>query len=91
MLALQQLSVAYQQSPVVKQISLELPRGDIGCLLGPSGSGKTTVLRAIAGFEPVSQGEVWVDGELMSAVNRMVNPDQRQMGVVFQDYALFPV
>jgi iron(III) transport system ATP-binding protein len=90
MLALQQLSVAYQQSPVVKQISLELPRGDIGCLLGPSGSGKTTVLRAIAGFEPVSQGEVWVDGELMSAVNRMVNPDQRQMGVVFQDYALFP-
>jgi iron(III) transport system ATP-binding protein len=90
MLALQQLSVAYQQSPVVKQISLELPRGDIGCLLGPSGSGKTTVLRAIAGFEPVSQGEVWVDGELVSAVNRMVNPELRQMGVVFQDYALFP-
>ena len=90
MLALQHLSVAYQQSPVVKQISLELPRGDIGCLLGPSGSGKTTVLRAIAGFEPVSQGEVWVDGELVSAVNRMVNPEQRQMGVVFQDYALFP-
>ena len=90
MLALQQLSVAYQQSPVVKQISLELPRGDIGCLLGPSGSGKTTVLRAIAGFEPVSQGEVWVDDELMSAVDRMVNPERRQMGVVFQDYALFP-
>lgn len=90
MLALQQVSVAYQQSQVVKAVSFTLQRGDIGCLLGPSGSGKTTVLRAIAGFEPVSQGQVQVDGEIISAVGLQQPPEQRQIGVVFQDYALFP-
>lgn len=90
MLALQQVSVAYQQSQVVKAISLTLQRGDIGCLLGPSGSGKTTVLRAIAGFEPVSQGEVRINDDVISAVDVMQNPEQRHIGVVFQDYALFP-
>ena len=90
MLQLQQVSVAYQTSQVVKAISFTLQAGEIGCLVGPSGSGKTSLLRAIAGFEPVSQGQLLVAGEVVSAVGRQQNPEQRQIGVVFQDYALFP-
>ena len=56
------LSIAYGKRAVVENFSMTLPRGTVGCLLGPSGCGKTTVLRAIAGFEPVSAGEVWLDG-----------------------------
>lgn len=90
MLQLQQVGVAYQSSQVVKAISFTLKGGEIGCLVGPSGSGKTSLLRAIAGFEPVSQGQVLVDGEVVSAPGIQQNPEQRQIGVVFQDYALFP-
>ncbi|MFN6970894.1 MAG: ABC transporter ATP-binding protein [Rheinheimera sp.] len=90
MLELENVSVAYQQSQVVKAISLSLQRGDIGCLLGPSGSGKTSVLRAIAGFAAISQGEVRVDGESLSVPGHQQSAERRQIGVVFQDYALFP-
>ena len=90
MLQLQQVSVAYQSSQVVKAISFALQAGEIGCLVGPSGSGKTSLLRAIAGFEPVSHGQVRVAGEVVSAQGVQQNPEQRQIGVVFQDYALFP-
>jgi len=90
MLQLQQVGVAYQSSQVVKAISFALNTGEIGCLVGPSGSGKTSLLRAIAGFEPVSHGQVWVGGEVVSAPGMQQNPEQRQIGVVFQDYALFP-
>ncbi len=81
---------AYGDTPVVRGLSLALPRGAIGCLLGASGCGKTTVLRCIAGFEPVSAGEIVLNGRVVSAPDRTVPPEKRRIGMVFQDYALFP-
>jgi iron(III) transport system ATP-binding protein len=62
----------------------------IACLLGASGCGKTTALRCIAGFEPVRSGTITLDGVVISAKNITVPPERRRIGVVFQDYALFP-
>ena len=84
------LSIAYGKRAVVENFSMTLARGTVGCLLGPSGCGKTTVLRVIAGFEPVSAGEVWLDGDLVSSPQHQVPPERRRIGMVFQDHALFP-
>ncbi|MSQ53465.1 MAG: ABC transporter ATP-binding protein [Betaproteobacteria bacterium] len=81
---------AYDKTEVVHGMSFRLQRGEIGCLLGPSGCGKTTVLRCIAGFEPVQAGEIRIAGEVVSAPGRTCAPEQRRIGMVFQDYALFP-
>jgi len=89
-LSLTAIAVAYGSKTVVHDFSLALPRGRIGCLLGPSGCGKSTVLRAIAGFEPLSAGDVRLDGEVVSDAHRTVPPEQRRIGMVFQDHALFP-
>jgi iron(III) transport system ATP-binding protein len=75
---------------IVHGLSFSLERGEIGCLLGPSGCGKTTVLRAIAGFESVTAGRIVLDGRELSRRNHTAPPENRQVGVVFQDYALFP-
>lgn len=90
MLTLHQIAVAYQSCLVVKDVSFSLQKGEIGCLVGPSGSGKTSILRAIAGFEAVAAGQVLLDGSLVSQPNWLLPAEQRQVGVVFQDYALFP-
>jgi len=76
--------------PVVDGFSLALDRGQIGCLLGPSGCGKTTALRCIAGLEGVQEGEIRLEGDVASRPGLTVPPEQRRVGVVFQDYALFP-
>ena len=75
---------------VVDGLSLALPQGDIGCLLGASGCGKTTVLRAIAGFEPVQAGRIALQGREIATATSALPPEQRRVGVMFQDYALFP-
>ncbi|MCR6662582.1 MAG: ABC transporter ATP-binding protein [Luteimonas sp.] len=75
---------------VVDELSLALPAGGIGCLLGASGCGKTTALRAIAGFEPVQAGRIVLDGALLSSVGHALPPEHRGVGMMFQDYALFP-
>jgi iron(III) transport system ATP-binding protein len=75
---------------VVDDLSLTLAAGEIGCLLGESGCGKTTILRAIAGFEPVLSGRILLNGTLMSSDTFHLPPEQRRIGMVFQDYALFP-
>src|SRR5690606_21328269 len=75
---------------VVDGLSLALARGEIGCLLGASGCGKTTVLRAIAGFEPLQAGTVALDDRLLSSAAQMLAPERRGVGMMFQDYALFP-
>jgi iron(III) transport system ATP-binding protein len=90
MLKLDQVSQAYGQRTVVKNLSFNLLPGQIGCLLGPSGCGKTTVLRCIAGFEPVAAGHIEIGGETVSSPARLTPPEKRQIGMVFQDYALFP-
>lgn len=89
-LALDQVSVSYGAKPVVENVSFSVREGDIACLLGPSGCGKTTLLRAIAGFEPLCAGSIALADALVSTAQASVAPEQRQLGMVFQDYALFP-
>ncbi len=84
------LHQAYNGAEIVRGLDFVLARGTIGCLLGPSGCGKTTVLRCIAGFEPLRAGRILLNGELVSGPGAMVPPECRHIGMVFQDYALFP-
>ncbi len=79
-----------QIKTVVDGFTMHVPAGRIVCLLGPSGCGKTTILRAIAGFEPVQAGDIQLDGHIISEPGRMVEPEHRRIGMMFQDYALFP-
>ena len=90
MLDLDSIAVAYGTTPVVRDLSLHLAEGEIGCLLGASGCGKTTVLRAIAGFEPLRAGTIRLAGDVVADQGHMLAPEARRIGVVFQDYALFP-
>ncbi len=80
----------YNGRRVLTNFSLTLARGEIGCVLGPSGCGKTTVLRCVAGFEKIAAGRIALNGEEVSRPGRTVPPEQRRVGMVFQDYALFP-
>ncbi len=80
----------YNGTEVVRGLDFTLPRGAIGCLLGPSGCGKTTVLRCIAGFEAIRAGSIQLNGILVSGPGAMLAPERRHIGMVFQDYALFP-
>ncbi|MSP98624.1 MAG: ABC transporter ATP-binding protein [Betaproteobacteria bacterium] len=89
-LQVRNLAQAYGMHAVVRDLSFTLERGSIGCILGPSGCGKTTLLRCIAGFEPIASGEIYLAGELVSRPGLLVPPEKRRIGMVFQDYALFP-
>ncbi len=75
---------------VVQGLSLRLERGQIGCLLGASGCGKTTVLRSIAGFEPLQRGRIELAGRCLATAQQGLPAEQRRVGMMFQDYALFP-
>jgi iron(III) transport system ATP-binding protein len=90
LLNLRNLACGYQDQRVVQDLNLHLNAGDIGCLLGSSGCGKTTTLRAIAGFEPVHEGDITLAGEVISRPGYTLAPEKRRIGMVFQDYALFP-
>ncbi|MEQ9725084.1 MULTISPECIES: ABC transporter ATP-binding protein [unclassified Pseudomonas] len=90
LLSLRNLGCGYGDQRIVQQLNLHLNAGEIGCLLGPSGCGKTTTLRAIAGFEPVLEGEIALAGEVISRPGFTLAPEKRRIGMVFQDYALFP-
>jgi iron(III) transport system ATP-binding protein len=81
---------AYDEVAVLRELTLTLERGHIACLLGSSGCGKTTVLRCIAGFEQLAAGEIRLNGEVVSRPGMLVPPERRRIGMVFQDYALFP-
>ena len=74
----------------VDDLSCNVSQGSLACLLGPSGCGKTTVLRAIAGFHPITRGEIRIGGHVMSKPGISVAPEKRRVGMVFQDSALFP-
>ena len=76
--------------PVLEGFDLALAEGEIGCLLGPSGCGKTTALRCIAGLEAAHEGEIAIRGQVVSKAGFTVPTEARRIGVVFQDYALFP-
>jgi iron(III) transport system ATP-binding protein len=96
LLSIKQLEIAYPSTEgphsisAVKDLNLELRQGEIGCLLGSSGCGKSTVLRAICGFEPVKAGEILLRNHIVSSPLIHIPPNQRRVGMVFQDFALFP-
>ncbi len=90
MLQVDQIQCHYDQQMVLKDVSFHVNEGDICCLLGPSGCGKTTALRAIAGFQRLSAGNITLNNNLISSSDRCLEPELRRIGMVFQDYALFP-
>lgn len=89
LLELNHISHAYGKQSVINELSFSLEAGQIACLLGASGCGKTTVLRCIAGFEPLQGGSIVLDADELSGSTH-IPPEKRQIGMVFQDYALFP-
>ncbi|MDM7859960.1 ABC transporter ATP-binding protein [Alteromonas sp. ASW11-36] len=92
MLTVRDLAISYatRNDKVLQNVTFHLEPGQIGCILGPSGCGKTTLLRAIAGFIQPLAGEIELDGKVVSSSNAMLPPNQRNIGMVFQDFALFP-
>ena len=84
------LDSGYDNLQVLNQVSFSLQPGQIGCMLGPSGCGKTTVLRAVAGFEPAWAGQILIDHTEVSSSRFCLPPEKRNVGMVFQDFALFP-
>jgi len=89
-LELQNLSKRYGDVRSVDAIGLAVARGEFICLLGPSGCGKTTTLRMLAGFLEPDAGEVRVNGQVISAPGSVVPPERRNMGMIFQSYAVWP-
>jgi len=80
----------YDGRLVVNDVSLRVMPGHLTCLLGPSGCGKSTTLRMIAGVEMQDAGEIWVDGNLVCNTVFRIPPERRHIGLMFQDFALFP-
>ena len=87
---LEGVSKAFGSLRAVREVSLEIERGELMAVLGPSGCGKTTLLRTIAGFERPDAGSVVVADDVVAGPGRFVPPERRRIGMVFQDYALFP-
>ncbi len=89
-LVLENLSTQYNGTAVIEGLNLTVAKDEIVCLLGASGCGKTTTLKAIAGLIEAQQGKVYIDGALVSDEQAFVAPEHRNIGMMFQDYALFP-
>ena len=89
-LEINHVTQSYGARAVLSDINFRLGSGTIACLLGASGCGKTTALRCIAGFERVVAGEIVINGQVASRAGYRLPPEARRIGMVFQDYALFP-
>ncbi|HZP09630.1 ABC transporter ATP-binding protein [Methyloceanibacter sp.] len=89
-LTFDEVSRRYGESLALDRVSLDIAPGEIVCLLGPSGCGKTTLLRIAAGVERPSGGRVLIDGQEVAGPDRFVPPEKRGVGLMFQDFALFP-
>ncbi|HXG75572.1 MAG TPA: ABC transporter ATP-binding protein [Gaiellaceae bacterium] len=90
MIRLDRVGKRFGDVAAVEEASLCVARGEVLALLGPSGCGKTTLLRLVAGFERPDAGTVEVGGRLVAGADAWVPPERRRVGMVFQDYALFP-
>ncbi|WP_111977378.1 ABC transporter ATP-binding protein [Algibacillus agarilyticus] len=80
----------YGQQKVLSGVDFTLNKGEILCLLGPSGCGKTTILKSVAGLLPISAGTIEINNKVVSRDNEMIPAEKRNLGMLFQDYALFP-
>jgi iron(III) transport system ATP-binding protein len=89
-LAVDDVSLSFGRVPALRGVSFTVAPGEVVCLLGPSGSGKSTLLRVIAGVERPSSGVVCIDGIAVASPGVFVPPEKRSVGMVFQDFALFP-
>jgi ABC-type Fe3+/spermidine/putrescine transport system ATPase subunit len=89
-LRLKDLTKHFGATVACDHVTLEVPGGEVLGILGPSGCGKTTLLRCLAGFETLTGGEIWLDEELVSSASRSTPPERRDIGMVFQSYALWP-
>ena len=89
-LILQGVSYHYNGTKVIHDLDLTVGKDEIVCLLGASGCGKTTTLKAIAGLIEAKQGSIFIDGKLVSDEQSFISPEHRNIGMMFQDYALFP-
>ena len=90
MLALENLNLSFDGENVINDVSFEVAEGELVCLLGPSGCGKTTILRLIAGLETAESGIVKINKKVVSSKDQFIPPHQRDIGLLFQDFALFP-
>ena len=89
-LTLDSISKSFSGQPIIRALNLDIEAGEIVCLLGPSGCGKTTLLRLIAGIEEPTSGRIMLDGREVAGSDVFVEPERRGIGLMFQDYALFP-
>lgn len=85
-----QIASCIGKNNILKNVSFDVQRESLTSILGPSGSGKTTLLNIIAGFQPICEGELLLNGKLVNSRGFSVAPDKRNVGMVFQDHALFP-
>jgi iron(III) transport system ATP-binding protein len=90
LISVEDVAVHYGDIAAVDAFSLNVAEGALVALVGPSGCGKTTVLRAIAGFEKPTRGTITIRGSVVTDTSTMVAPEHRNVGMVFQDFALFP-
>jgi iron(III) transport system ATP-binding protein len=90
MLKVNDITITYHNKVIVNNLSFYLLKGEIGCLLGPSGEGKTSILRAIAGLHQINQGSIIINDLEAANFSLNISPQQRKVGMLFQDYALFP-
>ena len=89
-LIIKSLNFSYQSEDVFKDLNLNFSSGVLNLVSGPSGSGKTTLLNLIAGLEKPSSGLIMLDDDIQSSIDKFVEPENRNIGFVFQDFALFP-
>ncbi|MGH6867143.1 MAG: ATP-binding cassette domain-containing protein, partial [Methyloceanibacter sp.] len=89
-LTFEDVSRRYGETLALNRVSLDVTPGEVLCLLGPSGCGKTTLLRIAAGVERPSSGRVLLDGQEIAGPSQFVPPEKRGVGLMFQDFALFP-
>ena len=87
---IRKLHFSYAKNKVLQDVSIALSQGEIGSLLGSSGCGKSTLLKLIAGFLKPAAGEIQLEKQVISTSRKVLEPEKRQIGLVFQEYSLFP-